>query len=249
MPEREADHPNVVGKAERLQGGDASKAHGMSFAGKKYSATGKTGNSFHDGTPVRHFRESGNSSGEDVWLDGEGRVHADSNDDVQRLRERYEALAGGGHTIPAGPVRHEDSESADRWYADLTEKMMAAGYVWLGFTVHGATWHHPEYGDLHVQHGISNPADRSDTAIYSNVVQGDKGVSIVDTLGGPQEVTDESLKQHPMWSTSDFDYFMAKGYTPAEIKVIWDRDHRAGKGPVQHDKAPDVVGTFAKKAP
>lgn len=150
-----------------------------------------------------------------------------------------------GRTIPTGQVKHPDSQAADRWYSDLTENLTAAGYVWQGFTKDGAKWSHPEHGNLYVLHGISNPADRSDTAIYSNVVHGEKGVGLIDTLGGPQEVTDESLKQHPMWSTSDFDYFKAKGYTPAEIKEIWDRDHKAGKGPVQHDKAPDVVGNLA----
>lgn len=89
-------HPQVVGKAEKLQGGDASKAHGFHFAGKQYSASGKEGKSFHDGTPVRHFSEmteSGNDDGQHVWMDHSGRVHADSKSEVKGLRAAYEAHA------------------------------------------------------------------------------------------------------------------------------------------------------------
>ncbi len=89
-------HPNVVGHAEKLQGGDASKAHGMHFAGKEYSASGKAGNSNHDGAPVRHFREvtsSGNDDGQHVWMDHGGRVHADAGSEAPRLRKEYEAHA------------------------------------------------------------------------------------------------------------------------------------------------------------
>jgi hypothetical protein len=55
-----------------------------------------------------------------------------------------------------------------------------------------------------------------------------------------------ALKQHAMWSQSDFDYFKAKGYSPDEIKEIWDRDAAAGHKPVEHKDAPDVVGYFKK---
>lgn len=88
------DHPNVVGHAEKLQGGDASKAHGFHFAGKEFSSSGKEGKSAHDGTPVRHFRElteSGRDDGQHVWLDHSGRVHADSTSEVSSLRKQYEA--------------------------------------------------------------------------------------------------------------------------------------------------------------
>lgn len=90
-------HPNVVGHADKLQGGDAKKAHGFHFAGKEFSASGKEGKSFHDGTPVRHFREltgTGNDDGEHVWMDHSGRVHADATSDVPRLRKQYEAHQG-----------------------------------------------------------------------------------------------------------------------------------------------------------
>ena len=148
------------------------------------------------------------------------------------------------HPIQAGPIKHDDSEAADRWYAYQTAKLTAAGYNWLGFTTHGATWRHPRRGDLYILHGVSNPADPSDGGIYSVVVHGKKGVSSIDTLGGPQDVTDDTLKNHPMWSQSDHDYFKGKGYEPNEIKDIWGRDHKAGKGPVTHDKPPDVVGSL-----
>lgn len=150
------------------------------------------------------------------------------------------------HPIQAGPVRHADSEAADRWYADQTAKLTAAGYDWQGFTTHGATWRHPDHGALYIQHGVSNPADLSDGGIYSVVAHGEKGTQIVRTPSDQQDVTD-TLKKHPMWSQSDFDYFKSKGYEPRDILEIWDRDWNAGKGPVTHDKAPDVVGTLCKK--
>lgn len=101
-------HPQVVGKAEKLQGGDASKAHGFHFAGKEYSASGKEGTSFHDGTPVRHFTEmtgTGHDDGQHVWMDHSGRVHADMKSEVKGLRSDYEAHAkkAAKPTKAAGP--------------------------------------------------------------------------------------------------------------------------------------------------
>lgn len=55
------------------------------------------------------------------------------------------------------------------------------------------------------------------------------------------KVTPAALKKHAMWSQSDFDYFKAKGYSPEEIKEIWDRDAKAGHKPVEHKEAPDVA--------
>lgn len=98
-------HPNVVGHAENLKGGDASNAHGMHFAGKEYIASGKEGRSFHDDTPVRHFTEltgTGDDDGEHVWMDHSGRVHADDTSSVKRLRGEYEAHAGKTDQKPAG---------------------------------------------------------------------------------------------------------------------------------------------------
>lgn len=65
----------------------------------------------------------------------------------------------------------------------------------------------------------------------------------------PKETGDEAgwaaLKDHAMFSQSDLDYFKGKGYSPAEVKDIWDRDHAAGHKPVVHKQAPDVVGVAA----
>lgn len=83
------DHPNVVGKADF--GKDSpEKGFSMKFAGTEYSATGKTGNSMHDQTPVREFEAE---DGHRVWADGAGRVHADSTSEVSALRQKHEASA------------------------------------------------------------------------------------------------------------------------------------------------------------
>lgn len=175
------DHPHVVGKAEKLQGGGADKANGFHFAGKEYTASGKTGKSMHDDTPVRHFREvtkDGADTGEHVWLDDSGRVHADSQSEVAGLRKRGEAKSASapddsGHVLNQGPVKHADSRAADKWMDDTIGKLKDSGYEHKGFTVHGSTWTHPDHGDLHIMHGVSNPADKSDDSVYSSVKHGD----------------------------------------------------------------------------
>lgn len=54
--------------------------------------------------------------------------------------------------------------------------------------------------------------------------------------------TPKSLAQHPMYSHSDYVHLRDKGYSNNEIKAFWDRDHAAGKVPVEHKTPPDVVG-------
>ncbi|UNA00761.1 putative portal protein [Edwardsiella phage vB_EpM_ZHS] len=39
------------------------------------------------------------------------------------------------------------------------------------------------------------------------------------------------LKSHPNYSEADFTYLKDKGYSPDEIRAIWDRDRKAGHGP------------------
>ena len=46
----------------------------------------------------------------------------------------------------------------------------------------------------------------------------------------------EALKKHPMYAKEDMEYFLGKGYTAAEIKGFWDRDHKAGHGPNHFNK-------------
>lgn len=103
-------HPNVVGHArmthhEYKPGGgvnthkeveaedpaDADTAH---FNGKRYSWTSKTGKSMHDGTELRAFDHE--ESGHRIWMDGQRRVHADSTDEVPKLRAAYEASQKAG---------------------------------------------------------------------------------------------------------------------------------------------------------
>ena len=51
-----------------------------------------------------------------------------------------------------------------------------------------------------------------------------------------------NIKQHGMYSASDYSYLTNRGYTDKEIKTIWDRDLSIGKTPLIHKKAPDIVG-------
>ncbi len=88
------DHPNVVGKAD-FGGQSPEKALSMKFAGTHYAATGKTGNSNHDQTPVREFESE---DGHRVWADGAGRVHADSRSEVAGLRQKFDEHTAGGST-------------------------------------------------------------------------------------------------------------------------------------------------------
>ncbi len=54
-----------------------------------------------------------------------------------------------------------------------------------------------------------------------------------------------SILNHPMYSSSDYDYFISKGYTQAEILALWDRDAKRGESPVVHTQAADVVGVVS----
>lgn len=143
-------HPHVVGKAENLQGGDAKSAYGMSFAGKSYHASGKVGNSMHDQTPVRHFREStpgGEDSGQHLWMDHGGDVHADAKSEVPHLRAEHEAHVKASQAKPKGkahpgplPQKHvgliEDSLTNDE---ESTDKEMHEHLVANGVHPHHAT--------------------------------------------------------------------------------------------------------------
>lgn len=89
QPQPGADeHPSVVGKGD-FGGQHPGKADKMKFGGRQYSATGKSGNSLHDKTPVREFQAD---DGHKVWGDEAGRVHAHSKSEVPQLRQ----LAQGG---------------------------------------------------------------------------------------------------------------------------------------------------------
>lgn len=95
------DHPNVVAHNARMtsshyepgkgskevEAKDAADADTVHFAGKRYSWTSKTGKSNHDGTPVRAYEHE--ESGHRVWVDDKRRVHADSTDEVDRLRKEH----------------------------------------------------------------------------------------------------------------------------------------------------------------
>jgi len=78
-------HPNVIGRAEKMDDKDAAKASQFHFGGKKYYSTGKKGDSVHDGTPTREFEHK--ESGHRTWLDDKGRVHADSNEEAKQYRK------------------------------------------------------------------------------------------------------------------------------------------------------------------
>ena len=92
------DHPNVVGRAD-FGGKSPEKHYAMKFAGTEYIATGKTGNSMHDQTPVREFEAE---DGHRVWADHAGRVHADSKGEVAGLRKRAEAHGAQSGQAKAG---------------------------------------------------------------------------------------------------------------------------------------------------
>lgn len=122
-------HPNIVGKAHKLDyGDDAKSAKAMHFAGKQYFASGKTGNSFHDNTPVRHFKEatdSGDDDGDHVWMDHSGRVHADAKSDVPRLRAAHEAHAAKSAPKPKRQLKVKapasPAHTPDPHHSDLEE--------------------------------------------------------------------------------------------------------------------------------
>ena len=40
-----------------------------------------------------------------------------------------------------------------------------------------------------------------------------------------------NIQNHPQYTTNDYNYLKAKGWTNAEIKTRWDQEHKAGKPP------------------
>lgn len=97
------DHPTVVGRPSKMvsykyQPGKGSAeaeaehpadADAIDFAGKRYDWTGSTGRSNHDQTPVRAYEHE--ESGHKVWMDEQGRVHADDQTEVEALRAKAKA--------------------------------------------------------------------------------------------------------------------------------------------------------------
>ena len=73
----------------------------MKFAGRDYAHTGREGQSLHDKTPVREFQAG---DGHTVWADEAGRVHANSQDEVDDLREQAKAQ-GGSATVDPTPKK------------------------------------------------------------------------------------------------------------------------------------------------
>lgn len=110
------DHPNVVGHAadhKVLSGSSEVAGNGdltdkgstsMKFGGKTYHQTGKTGKSAHDGTPVTAYEHE--ESGHRVWGDAKGRVHADSTDEVGKLRAAGAKSGGAGSDAKGGIDKH-----------------------------------------------------------------------------------------------------------------------------------------------
>lgn len=104
-----ADHPFVVGKAD-IGADSPSDATSITFAGVEYNATGKSGNSMHDNTPVREFEAD---DGHRVWMDDNARVHADSKDEVEALKKKASGVSDMKEAAPSKPV-HADSDSAQK---------------------------------------------------------------------------------------------------------------------------------------
>lgn len=59
------------------------------------------------------------------------------------------------------------------------------------------------------------------------------------------------IKNHKMYTKSDYEYFKNKGYTDEEIIAFWNRDLARDCEPLRHRPAPDMVGylnqPFSKK--
>ena len=73
-------HPNVIGRATVIG------EYRISFDGREYIVTSKSGNSIHDRTPVEEYHHA--ESGHRVWKDLQDRVHADSHSDAMAYRRK-----------------------------------------------------------------------------------------------------------------------------------------------------------------
>lgn len=62
--------------------------------------------------------------------------------------------------------------------------------------------------------------------------------SIGSSSSQKSTVSVHELRQHPNYSSADFKHLTDKGYTPKEIKSLWDRDRTAGHGPQGYQNKP-----------
>lgn len=95
---------------------------------------------------------------------------------------------------------------------------------------------------------LSNTAANPHHKAYTRTSQSGT-VSNIQAKGSPtpqaETVTHNDLKKHPLYTESDHEYLKGKGYEPAEIKAIWDRDHKQGNDPLVHKQVPNVTGVIA----
>lgn len=59
--------------------------------------------------------------------------------------------------------------------------------------------------------------------------------------------TNEMIRRHPLYSSSDLKYLRDKGYSDDEILAFWDRDHARGCKPVEHRPIPDMLGLLTRQ--
>lgn len=203
------------------------------------------------------------SSGEDgaVVSDHSGREHRIHWHEVKGHFEKdtgQDGGASGGKATPLKKARvsgytrkdgafvaeHEDSRPSAQNNAKATATARAALYDGnssamgshkVGDTVsfkddYGVSRSGVVKGDRDGKVVVQHKAGYTSTVHHSKLTAASGGTSLA------------ALKKHPMYTDSDYAYFKNKGYNHDEIKSLWDRDHQSGVAPVNHEKAPDVVG-------
>ncbi|KWO55259.1 hypothetical protein [Burkholderia territorii] len=138
-------HPNVIGRAVVVD------SVTITFEGREYCRTGKTGHSLHDSTPVAEYRDE---SDHRVWVDPLNRVHADTHYEAQRYRSA--AIANGAKpSSPVPPVhrvRHIHLKEGDTLYDAQGNALDEVLYFTYGLK-HGDRIVHTRAGYAHATQG------------------------------------------------------------------------------------------------
>lgn len=125
-------HPNIIGQAHNRDNTMPAATHEFTHDGKRYSSTGKTGTSMHDGRPVREFEEVGEDTGHRVWYDNRNNVHADSKEEADKHHKRGKyadfaaedasALANSLSTKAHKSGKAEDHKAAEMAHLDAAHE-------------------------------------------------------------------------------------------------------------------------------
>lgn len=159
-------------------------------------------------------------------------LRAKTGDDWAKWNEEHKKHAGFQRA-------HEAAHKADPKHENAGAHKQAAGN-------HGNAAHYFRQAAEHHKAGEHEESKEALKEAHSSA-RAAKEYEEVAPL--PDHESARAVKAHPNYNKQDHEYLKNKGWSDKEIKERWDQEHKAGKGPQAHAKAPDVVGVLGGKKP